>query len=75
MDTPSSGPVRMAHDVLVALLTDVLARVKAGDSFEGSFSYASTVPGAMTAGPVMFEVTASYRIGELNGQGGPRVVG
>lgn len=67
-------PVPMSRNELVAVLEDILAHVKSGDSFEGFLNY--LIPGmeAMEQG-VEFVVEARYRIGNLQGQGGMRIYG
>jgi hypothetical protein len=59
---------------LVEVLEDIVNRVREGDSFEGSFQY--MIPEDMAAIKAgQFEVTASYRIGNSEGQGGCRMIG
>ena len=66
-------PDTLDHETLVAVLTDMLERVRAGDSFEGSITWAT--PEDPAAPARAFDVMASYRIGNLQGQGGMRVIG
>lgn len=78
-------PVWMSHDELVGVLADIHDRVRAGDSFEGSIEY--LIPGADDGRrdhrPYVTEaewlrgsmVRASYRIGNLQGQGSLRMIG
>jgi hypothetical protein len=67
------GAVNMSHDALLALLDDVREHVAAGDSFEGSLEY--LLPFDDDAPPRSFDVRASYRVGNLQGQGGMRMIG
>jgi hypothetical protein len=67
-------PEPMTWDELVATLKEIAALVEAGDSWEGFIEY------AMPCGEVVPEgtyalVRASYRIGNLDGQGGIRMIG
>jgi len=66
-------PRNIPHEDLVGLLEDITARVRAGDSFEGSITWA--LPEDPAAPPTSFDVMASYRIGNLQGQGGMRSIG
>jgi hypothetical protein len=62
-------PKRMHADNLAALLTDVAARIPAGDSFGGYINY------EVADGPAHeFDVEGAYRIGNTMGQGGMRVI-
>jgi len=75
-------PVAMSKEQLVNLLEDITRRVQAGDSYEGNLQYempiedgqADVVPGWPTA-DCDFWVTGTYRIGNLQGQGGMRMIG
>lgn len=66
-----AGPVprRMHADDLAALLTDMATRIPAGDSFGGRISY-ELVDGAAHE----FDVEGAYRIGNIGGQGGMRII-
>lgn len=66
-------PVNMSHEELLAVLADITDRVRHGDSFEGSLTYA--IPEDPEAAPGSFDVLASYRIGNSMGQGGMRMIG
>jgi hypothetical protein len=66
-------PSNMPHEGLTGLLEDITARVRAGDSFEGTITW--SIPEDPGADPQSFDVTASYRTGNLEGQGGMRVIG
>lgn len=80
-------PVWMSHGHLVATLEDILDHVRAGDSFEGSIEYLLPDPDNPDEVPPEFRdgkdgyfepgvmVRASYRIGNLQGQGGLRMIG
>jgi hypothetical protein len=74
-------PVPMTTAQFLAVLDDIRGRVAVGDSWEGSIEW------MLPAGPtpdnpqveiepdVEFEVRGMYRIGNLEGQGGYRVIG
>jgi hypothetical protein len=66
-------PCSMSHENFVSMLEDLLARVREGDSFEGSLEYA--IPEDEDAPARSFSVRASYRVGNLQGQGGMRMHG
>jgi hypothetical protein len=63
--------MKMNTKTLVELLADIAKRVEAGDSFEGSLSYTCMQE---HLGPNEWEVQASYRIGNTEGQGGMRII-
>jgi hypothetical protein len=67
------APRALPHGALLALLDDITARVRSGDSFEGTITW--SIPEDPDADPQSFDVTASYRIGNMQGQGGMRVIG
>lgn len=82
--TPGHGliPAGMSKETLTLLLDDIKAHVEAGDSYEGSIEYtmpAPATPEEEVAGwpsaDAEFWVTAVYRIGNLQGQGGMRMIG
>jgi len=66
-------PETMPREMLLHILDDIRAKVAAGDSFEGSIEY--LIPEADGAPAGSFDVRASYRIGNLHGQGGMRMIG
>ena len=66
--------VPMSKNELVAVLDDIVAHVKSGDSFEGFLNYLMPDVEEMEKG-VEFVVEARYRIGNLMGQGGMRIYG
>jgi hypothetical protein len=67
-------PQLLTKEQLVEVLEDLVNRVREGDSFEGSFQY--MIPEDMAAIEAgQFEVTANYRIGNSEGQGGYRMIG
>lgn len=66
-------PVPRTQQDLIAYLADILDRVKTGDSMEGSIEW--TLPGEGDPQDAYAMVRASYRIGNLQGQGGMRMVG
>lgn len=72
-------PAPATHDEFVELLEDVLAMVKAGDSFEGFIEYTMPVSDPWEEeraerdarwGQAAFAVRARYRVGNSMGQGG-----
>lgn len=65
-------PVTMTHAQLCGILEDVSRRVQSGDSLEGSVSWAIPEDEAAPAGS--FDVLASYRVGNREGQGGMRMI-
>lgn len=74
-------PVWMDTDDLVSVLAEIMARAVMGDSLEGFFEYEMPDPdGKPQSWPDEkwargFMVRARYRIGNLQGQGGMRVIG
>jgi hypothetical protein len=62
---PSDAPAQqlLTTAELAAALRRIAVHVEAGDSFEGSLTY------TCTSEPDTFAVQASYRVGNLNGQG------
>lgn len=66
-------PRRMSYAELADLLDDMARRVRAGDSYEGNIEY--VIPLEDTEGLDMVEVRGTYRIGNLMGQGGMRMIG
>lgn len=56
---------------LKKVLQDIAERVGEGDSFEGNLSYTGLTPGLERD---EFEVSAAYRVGNLEGQGGMRII-
>ena len=64
--------VTMSHADLVTVLTDILDRVTRGDSLEGNVSW--MIPEDEGAPAGSFDVTAAYRVGNLMGQGGMRMI-
>ena len=64
--------MKHSADQLAAILEHMAASVKAGDSFEGSIAYSCM---ADDLGPGEFSVDGGYRIGNLEGQGGYRLLG
>jgi hypothetical protein len=72
----------MSLETLAFLLADIREHVIQGDSYEGSIEY--LMPGPVPPGEdenlwpatdADFWVTATYRIGNLQGQGGMRMIG
>lgn len=73
---PSEQPARrhskrMEPKQLAAVLLDMSVHVEQGDSYDGSISYETDYEG----GEPGFGVVAAYRVGNLMGQGGMRVIG
>jgi len=77
-------PVPSTYVEVAAILQNMAAHVEAGDSFEGSIEYSMPdVPEWAQRGepePEGWEqpevlVRAAYRIGNLDGQGGYRIIG
>jgi hypothetical protein len=69
-------PVPVTRDELLDIIDDIRRRVSAGDSYEGSFEYLMPFDNDME--PIEgadFVVTAAYRVGNLQGQGGMRMIG
>lgn len=62
--------MKMGTTQLLVLLEDIKRLVRAGDSFDGTITY-SLIPRTR---PESWEVTASYRFGNREGQGGMRVI-
>lgn len=56
-------------DELISTLTDILEGVKSGDTLEGSIEFLTSYDDADK-----WEVMASYRIGNLQGQGGMKII-
>lgn len=76
-------PEPMSRQQLAALLDDISARVKAGDSFEGYLNYTMPMddwpegqkPENWPSDDCDFWVHGAYRIGNTQGQGGLRLLG
>jgi hypothetical protein len=77
-------PEAMDRAQLAALLRDMAERVEAGDSFEGNLQYLMPddpdewpdgLPDGFPDPTADFWVTGGYRIGNLQGQGGFRMIG
>lgn len=68
----SLKPVAMSRDELLALLTDMIERVRLWDSFGGSIEYDALdhLPEGKD-----FWVHGVYRMGNSEGQGGVRMIG
>ena len=66
-------PVPVSRESLLAVLDDIRHHVAHGDSFEGSLEYLMPEPGDPPE--VEFRLRAAYRIGNLQGQGGMRMIG
>jgi hypothetical protein len=73
-------PAGMDRNTLAMLLDDVMHHVLDGDSFEGNISYNMPDPEVAVregwpSANAEFWVTAVYRIGNREGQGGMRMIG
>lgn len=73
-------PQAMSKDEFAAVLRDILERVEAGDSYEGNIEYLmpgeDDYPSPADIPPgVDFMVRGVYRVGNLMGQGGTRMIG
>lgn len=66
-------PEPMTQDELVAVLTDMMLRVREGDSWEGNIEY--LMPDEADDPEVRFRVRGAYRIGNTFGQGAMRLIG
>ena len=72
-------PVFFTRGQLVRTLREMADRVEVGDSFEGNIEY--TMPWSEEIGDPEtdhadgFRVRAAYRVGNLQGQGGMRMIG
>jgi hypothetical protein len=64
--------VYQSRDELAGVLREMTRRVEAGDSMEGFIEYLLPDEGDEPDG---FRVRARFRIGNLQGQGGMRIVG
>ena len=56
---------------LATLLNDIKAGIEAGDSFEGNLEYTCMAKGLQRG---EWEVRASYRVGNSQGQGGMIII-
>ena len=65
-------PRNLARCDLVAVLKDILDGVQSGDTMEGHISWA--LPEDASAGADTYDVIACYRVGNLQGQGGMRML-
>jgi hypothetical protein len=75
-------PVGMDRTQLAMVLNDMMKRVLEGDSYEGSIQYTMPEPATpeeeragWPRADAEFWVIATYRIGNLQGQGGMRLIG
>lgn len=75
MGVTRSVPVPLSVDALADVLADMADRVRRGDSFEGSIEYMIPGPEDEVQGVDARMVQASYRVGNLDGQGGIRMIG
>lgn len=68
-------PQAMSYAELANVLIDMAERARTGDSFEGFISY--TIPDLADGHDPdhQVEVAASYRFGNLMGQGSMRIIG
>lgn len=63
----------VTKEQLLAILDDIRERVAEGDSFEGYLNY--LMPEPEDPPEIVARVEARYRIGNLMGQGGMRMIG
>jgi hypothetical protein len=68
-------PEPMTRTQLLEVLDDIRKRVELGDSYEGSIEYLMPGPEAEEDLSVEFMVMGAWRYGNLQGQGGMRMVG
>lgn len=68
-------PVPTTETALLAILDDVRAGVKSGDTLEGFVQFGIPYPPAGDPEGADFMVLARYRVGNLMGQGGLRAIG
>lgn len=62
-------PASLTQEALVAVLEDILAGVRSGDTLEGHIEF------LMGDDPARWDVVARYRVGNTMGQGGMRMIG
>jgi hypothetical protein len=68
-------PVPLTQEQLTELLADILDHIRDGDSFEGHLEYSMPDPDDSPPDGTYAMVRAAYRVGNLQGQGGMRMVG
>jgi hypothetical protein len=69
-------PVPCSKETLLALLDDIRHHVEIGDSYEGYLEYLMPYDEDMNeVEDADFMIKAGYRIGNLQGQGGMRLIG
>lgn len=73
-------PVGMNRNELAMMLEDMATRVREGDSYEGNIEYTMPIddgnlPSVWPSADHEFWVSGVYRIGNLQGQGGVRMIG
>lgn len=70
-------PVPMTKDQLIETLEVMIEHIRQGDSYEGNVQY--LMPYDDESGEIIegadFVVSAAYRVGNLQGQGGMRMIG
>lgn len=67
------APETISHGGLVLLMEDLLEGIRSGDSLEGHVGW--LLPESDDAPPQSFDVLAGWRVGNLQGQGGFRMIG
>ena len=67
------APALVSRETLLTILRDITDRVERGDSDEGGLNY--MLAEDYQPGAVEFEVSGGYRVGNLQGQGGFRLIG
>ena len=69
-------PVPMTKDQLVETLETMIEHIRQGDSYEGNLQYLMPFTDDMEIiEGADFVVSAAYRVGNLQGQGGMRMIG
>lgn len=68
-------PIALTRDELATVLADMLKGVESGDTCEGSIQFLAPSPTMGEPIDADYMVMASYRTGNLNGQGGLRLLG
>lgn len=64
-------PAKLSKFELLAVLRDIVRGVESGDTLEGNFEFLLDYD----KGADGWEVRATYRIGNLDGQGGYQMIG
>lgn len=77
MNQPQSNliPMKFTTTELASILRDISARIEMGDSIEGHIFYTAVGEYYDDLQHDEWEVRGVYRIGNLDGQGGVRMIG